>query len=688
MRRTVVVASLIVGACSSKDAAPVSVAPDSSTVDASTDAPIAVDPLGEGPAPIAVKGLPPACASPLAADGAALKFTDRSASWELDVGHLDVVGNHLEAIDLDADGYPDLMVHMGTQARSDPTQPGVKQLVRVLMNRQKPGGGRHFVDATVASGYGDARPDTPPTPGKLRTAQLAIAGDVDGDGDLDLFSGTYVDPTHPELDTQDRNEVLLNDGKGHFSLAAKSDVQKIPSDVAPPTSSATFVDVDRDGVLDLWVGFWYRAYGSSNIGVQARLFKGKGDGTFVDATPGSGLETKSNGYDTGLNHRPAYGVTACDLDDDGAPELLLSAYGRQWNLLYRNATADAGALSFSEMGMTSGFAGDDDVDYSDNEFYKCYCKTTGKCTAGAPRLTCPDPPAWDPVNDPKPWRNNGNTFSTVCADLNGDGKRDLYSAEIKHWHIGNSADQSELLVNDGPSDVAPIHFTRPGRPATGLDWPHPTTDWNEGGIMVAAADLDLDGLDDLVVGASDYPGNFSLIYRQKHDAPGTFEEISESIGLHHGCPVGIAIADFDRDGDLDVVFGSSTARDCSKLWPHGNEVHFYENALVDATKRGFLQVQLAASGKNTAGIGARVKVVASGRVMTKELGGGYGHFSMQHDTVLTFGLGGACAVDELEVRWPDATASRVRFNGIGGGRRVLITQGDSSVVDRPPSGAK
>ena len=99
----------------------------------------------------------------------------------------------------------------------------------------------------------------------------------------------------------------------------------MPGDISP-TSSASFVDADRDGIVDLWVGFWYKSYGASNLGVQARLFKGKGDGTFVDATKGSALETTSSGSDTGKNHRPAYGVTTCDLDDDGRPELLLSAY--------------------------------------------------------------------------------------------------------------------------------------------------------------------------------------------------------------------------------------------------------------------------------------------------------------------------------------------------------------------------
>ena len=689
MRRllALVATFVVVAACSSKDSSPASPEDTGAPVDSGADSG-RVDPFGEGPAPKHVD-LAPSCGGSLAADGSALKFTDKTAAWDMGAAGLDVFGNHLEALDLDADGYPDLLVHSGGSARNDLTLPKNKQGWRILMNRAKAGGGRHFVETTTESGYGAVRPEAAPSNGLLRAAQLAVAADVDNDGDLDLFSGTYVDPTHPETDTTDRNEIVLNDGKGKFTLATKSDVQKVPSDL-PPTSSAAFVDADRDGIIDVWVGFWFKSYGASNLGVQARLFKGKGDGTFVDATKGSGLETTAGGYDTGKNHRPAYGVTACDLDDDGRPELMVSAYGRQWNLLYQNATEPGSAFVFNEIGQASGYAGDSNVDYTDNEFYKCYCKTTGACTAAAPRIGC-ETSGWDPVNDPKPWRNNGNTFTTVCADLTGDGLADLYSAEIKHWHIGNSADRSELIINEGKAtsggDAAPIHFKRPDRTAMGLDVPHPTSDWNEGGVMAANADLDLDGREDIILGATDYPGNFSEIYHQKDD--GTFEEVGEAIGLHHGCTNGIAIADFDRDGDLDVIVGSSTARDCAKLWPRGNEVHFYENALNDgASKRGFLQVKLAGKGagkSNAAGIGARVKLAVGGKVITKELLGGYGHFGMQHDTVLTFGLGASCAPDEIEVRWPDAPATKVRFTGVGGGRRILVTE-DGSVTEIPSAG--
>jgi len=684
MRKSSLLLAAFLAACSSKDSQVNPPPPEDSGTDTSDGA---VDPLGPGPDPTVVT-IAPACPGTLAADGSALKFADKSVAWDLDKDHLNVIGNHMEAADLDGDGYPDLVVHLSGD-RSDPTQPLNKQLVRVLMNRPKTGGGRHFEETTVASGYGTIREGTKPpaTPGLLRMSSFAVLSDVDGDGDLDAFVGAYHDASKPELDNLDRNEILLNDGKGNFKLAPISDVQKVPKEFPPPTTGATFVDVDHDGILDVWVGFWYRNYGGSNIGVQARLYKGNGDGTFTDVTVGSGLETSNSGYDKGLNHRPAYGVTGCDLDDDGFPELMVSAYGRQWNLLYKNN----GGIKFSEVGQASGFAGDDNVDFSDNEFYKCYCATSKSCTTpDPPRLDCASGGwAWNPGSDDKPWRNNGNTFTTVCADLNGDGKNDLFNAEIAHWHIGQSSDKSNALFND--STQGGLHFTRPDRKAVGLDWPHVGDSWNEGGITAAAIDLDLDGFEDIIVGGSDYDDNYSLVYRQKPEAPGTFEEIGEKIGLHHPCMNGIAVADFDRDGDLDVVVGSSGFRAwCAKFWPgqpYGNEVHLYENALNDgAAKRGFLQIALDGKGKgfsNRTGVGARVKVVANGKVITKELLGGYGQSGLQSDTVLTFGLGATCTPDAIEVRWPDGALTRTRYKGVGGGRRVLIQEG-GTVTDSPP----
>ena len=609
----------------------------------------------------------PAC-DPHAVPGPAT-FVDATQAWNLGA----VTGNRIVSSDLDGDGYPDLVIHaISSNARTTLGKP--PQLVWALMNRPRPGGGRQFVDATVDSGLFQIRGGSTT---QLRSAHLAAVADVDNDGDLDVFSGTYVDPTNPATDPGDRSELLLNDGTGHFTLAPPSAPHPGASQLWP-TTSATFVDADRDGVVDLFVGFWYAAYGASDIGVQARLYHGAGDGTFSDATGAAHLTTDNSGYDQGTNHRPDYGVTSCDVDGDGAPELLESAYGRQWNLLWQND----GTGVFADVGQASGYAGDADRDYSDNQFFLCWCTVNAaldpKC-AGAPMpaVQCPTPAdsSWSQSTDPHPWRLNGNTFTTWCGDVDGDGVVDLYSAEIKHWWAGQSADGSELL--HGTSTPGSISFTRPGNQTTGLVIPHAGASWDEGELMVAGGDLDADGREDLVVAASDYPAQFGLVFHQKAD--GTFEEVGQPWGMHHACMSGLTIADFDRDGDLDVVVGSGTARDCSTIWKT-NEVHLYEN---QGSGGGWLGVRLVGDGQtsNLAGIGARVTVHAGGATLVKQLGGGYGHMAMRNDDVLFFGLGACTSVDSIDVRWPDAQASVDTWTSVASGRFVELRRADPAVHD-------
>ena len=105
-------------------------------------------------------------------------------------------------------------------------------------------------------------------------------------------------------------------------------------------------------------------------------------------------------------------------------------------------------------------------------------------------------------------------------------------------------------------------------------------------------------------------------------------------------PQGLAIADYDRDGDLDVVSGASNIRTRSPWTEH--EVGFYEN-------------QLGGNWLRVAGLPAwtSVQVRAGELVQTQEVSGGYGHMSIQNDVPLHFGLGGGCVVDEVTATTAD-----------------------------------
>lgn len=589
-------------------------------------------------------------------------FTDVTDEMGIGVDGLALVGNRIESVDLDNDGYPDLIVHVvSSNARDDFEADPPRILKRILLNRQDPNNRfkRVFIDVTDESGYSQIRGG-----GLGRAAHFAVFGDIDNDGALDCFSATYVDANNRDTDPGDRSEILLGDGEGKFSLAKSSDTTP-SSGNAWSTTAASLLDYDRDGNLDLWVGFWYKRYGYLEA-LQNRLYKGNGKGRFKDVTEDLGLTTTTEGYEKGTNHKPTYGATICDVNDDGNPDLLASSYGRQFNELWLNE-----GDSFTDLSLSSGFASDDVVDFSDNEFYKCYC-TVRECDPdpGTPRTQCPTPAdSYWGASDEEAFRLGGNTFTTLCGDWTGDGLPDIFNAEIQHWHIGQSSDPSQLLVNE--SDGEAVSFTRPGREATGLTRRHVGVDWNEGDISAVRFDFDNDGFPDLYIGNSDYPYTYGTLFRQT--ANGQFVEVSDESGTKHSRANGLTFADFDRDGDLDLVVASSLARESP--WDTA-EVHIYRNDV--GHRSNAVRITLIGKGEgyaNVSGIGARVKVKTGERTQTEWVQGGFGHFGIQNELPLTIGLGDACEMEELEIRWPNSELTVQTFENLPANVHYVIMEG-------------
>jgi hypothetical protein len=596
-----------------------------------------------------------------------------TAAWGLTAAR----ATGLAAGDLDGDGYPDLVVFDGAvNARSDLDATPPVYHARVYMNRPRAGGaGRAFVDATRASNLLELRGG-----GTGRVVQFVVLGDVDSDGDLDAYTGVSpqsAPPAGTPMDPGDRSAIALNDGHGVFHLAPESDATPASTEF-PQTTGVVFTDHNRDGVLDLWVGYQSSVFGQA-IGQQPQLFRGRGDGTFADVTDEVGLTLGASNASltAGTNARPLYGVSACDVNDDGRQDLLGMAYGRQFNQLFVNA-----GDHYDDVSLASGVGGDDNRDYSDNLSYRCYCaEVAGRCPA-----TVPAPPAmycpgrgWRAGVDDLPWRLNGNTFSIACGDVDNDGDVDLYTAEIVHPDVGGSSDRSELLVNDSAGGA--VHFSRPGRTAMGLGPAQIRTN-DEGGLGNALWDFDGDGRLDAFVANSDYTDQYGWLFHQ--DAAGSalhFTEVGAAAGFRHACPHGIALADFDLDGDVDVIVGSSTFRTwCNAEWHGQNEVRLYENVAGEATN--WTRVQLVgrgAGGASRSAIGARVRVTAGGVTQTREIQGAWGTPGLSAELVAHFGLGAQCAIDRLEVRWPDAVNTVETFTDIRANYRIEIRQGEGRV---------
>ncbi len=274
-------------------------------------------------------------ATAVAVEGIALR--EVAEEWGLAFRHrhggsgkryiVETMGNGLVLFDFDGDGDVDVFfVDGGTL----PGYEGEEPRSRLYRNE----GGGNFEDFTEACRI------------EVRSyGQGATVGDIEGDGDLDLY-----------VTALGANELWINQGDGTFADGTAR------AGVGDPLwgSSAAFADVDRDGDLDLYVanyvGFSVEthrpcitlgrevychpgAYG----GVADRFFRNRGDGTFEEALSAAGLQTDSD--------RAGLGVVFGDLDDDGWPDLYV-ANDAEPNHLFRNR----GDGTFQETALLAGTA--------------------------------------------------------------------------------------------------------------------------------------------------------------------------------------------------------------------------------------------------------------------------------------------------------------------------------------------
>lgn len=596
-----------------------------------------------------------------------------------EVGIEGAVGYRLSVTDLEGDGWPDLLVRDGEGP--DVFAEGGERHRWVLQNDAGT-----FEDVTEASGLLLRRGAAD---GTGRPGEVMVSGDVDSDGDLDVWVGRSV-PTGIAADGE-TSELCLNDGAGVFSLGPAASPIRFAGKPSIP-AGATWVDYDRDGHLDLWTV--HNMGGGMSSPLQDRLFRGDGAGGFEDVTDAVGLTTSiwtvTSELNAGLGHSWAWSSAACDLDGDGLQELLAASYGRAPNHLWR-AAHGANGVFFENVSVSSGYAYDDRLDWTTNQSARCWCldhpadEDCDLVTGDTDPNLCAQLKAafgpsyrWNHAGDREPWRLGGNSATTVCRDLDHDGDTDLVTSEIVHWDVGPSSDPAEVLVNTGEAD---LRFERPGDEALGITRFDPEPTWDHGDMTALVVDFDNDGWPDLYRGSSDYPYAKAWLYHQ--EAPLSFEWVPFEDSFEHKKAHGAVALDLDRDGDLDLALGHSHMR-CD-VSPPGDcyptrQVRVFRNLMGDAGSN-WLQVDLEGGpGSNRAALGARVEVTAGGFTQTREVDGGHGHFGTQEERVLHFGLGAACAA-EVRVRWPDAKGTEETWV-LGGGARYRLVQG-SPPVRRP-----
>ncbi|MCP4003981.1 MAG: CRTAC1 family protein [bacterium] len=433
-----------------------------------------------------------------------------------------------------------------------------------------------FKDVTAAAGLSE-----------ITYGQGVACADFDGDGFTDFYLTNYGP-----------NRLFRNKGDGTFEDVT----EKSGTGDARWGAGAAFFDYDGDLDLDLfvtnYVKFRPRSEGTHSSSLSKRMgfrffpgprdyepemdivYRNNGDGTFTDVSKEVGLDPGGKGLNIAIS----------DFDGDGDQDVFV-ANDATPNFMYQN---DAG--KFTEIGMESGTAFDPD----------------GVETAA---------------------------MGVDVADLNGDGRQDLYVTNMLFEFNNMYQNQGDLQFEDVTRSMQ-------------LD----KDNYRHVGWATRFADFNHDGHLDCFVGNGhvvDYIEGFSqsVTYGQQNmlfmgQADGRFVDVADQAGKafqRMRVTRGAAFGDIDNDGDIDILTLNS-----------GGRSELLRNDLP-ANDR-WLKIRFEGKAPNTHAIGAKVRVKLGDRSIASEVRFASSYLSSS-DPTMHLGLPAGIDKGEVEVIWPSGKRS-------------------------------
>jgi len=474
----------------------------------------------------------------------------------------ETLGSGCAFLDYDADGWQDILLVNSMD------WPGHKRQ-RTTMKLYRNNRNGTFTDVTKAAGL------------DVEMYGMGVAvGDYNNDGYPDVF-----------VSCVGQSRLFRNTGKGTFQDVTKSSGLLGRQGLS---TSAVWIDYDRDGFLDLFVCNYVRWSAEHDVfcsldgknksyctpeayrGDTCWLYHSRGDGTFEDVTATTGIFDSSS---------KSLGVAMLDFDQDGWPDLLV-ANDTQPNKLYRNLHNG----KFKDVAVEAGLA----------------FSSEGKARAG---------------------------MGVDAADFDNSGRTGIIITNFDNEMIGLYRASAK-----GYDDVAI---------ETGLG----SASKNTLGFGCVFYDADLDGLLDIAVAnghidetVRNIRGNVGYAQAPQlfqNLGGGKFRDVANEIGGDFNLPRvgrGLAYGDFDRDGDLDLL-----------LTTNNGGAYLYRNDVSNANRS--IRFRLVGTKSNRDAIGAIVRIYVDGQVQTRMVRSGSSYLS-QSELPVTFGVGRQDQIEKVVIDWP------------------------------------